>query len=110
MPRPVTIEDTVSFRTVSGAAIHPDGGSIVFAVGEPFGGKDGSAPRSRLWTVSTGGGEPRPFTSGEGADAMPLWSPDGSRLAFLSGREPRYRQAGVRNPPRLRRGGAADPH
>ena len=87
MPRPVTIEDTVSFKTVSGAAIHPDGKSIVFAVGEPFGGASGTAPRSQLWTVSTQGGVARPFTSGAGADSMPLWSPDGSRLAFLSGRD-----------------------
>ncbi len=86
MPRPVTIEDTVSFRTVSSAAVHPDGNCTVYALGEPFG-NGGSSPRSQLWTVPASGGEPRPFTSGAGADALPLWSPDGSRLAFLSDRE-----------------------
>ncbi len=86
MPRPVTIADTVSFRTVSNAAIHPDGDIIVYALSEPFG-NGGNTPRSRLWVVKSDGGRPRPFTADTGSDTMPLWSPDGSRLAFLSDRE-----------------------
>jgi Tol biopolymer transport system component len=41
---------------------------------------------TNLWTVPIDGGEPRQFTSGN-KDSHPRWSPDGQRIAFISGRE-----------------------
>lgn len=42
--------------------------------------------RSRIWMVSTAGGEPILFTTGRGRDTTPRWSPDGRWLAFVSDR------------------------
>jgi len=48
-----------------------------------------------LFVVGVEGGEPRQLTDGDWDDLSPVWSPDGSRIAFISGRredrELRYR-------------------
>lgn len=41
----------------------------------------------RLWTVPWRGGRPRQLTTGRHADFAPLFSPDGTMVAFLSNRE-----------------------
>jgi dipeptidyl aminopeptidase/acylaminoacyl peptidase len=44
--------------------------------------------RSAVWTVGTAeGSEPSRFTWGQGKDSAPRWSPDGTKLAFLSDRD-----------------------
>jgi dipeptidyl aminopeptidase/acylaminoacyl peptidase len=43
--------------------------------------------RSQVWIAQTDGSEkPRPLTAGEKRDGNPSWSPDGTWLAFTSGR------------------------
>jgi dipeptidyl aminopeptidase/acylaminoacyl peptidase len=39
-----------------------------------------------LWVVDVATGEPRRLTSGASHDTSPAWSPDGSRIAFVSNR------------------------
>ena len=80
MPRTITIEDTVSFKSVSNAEIHPDGDLIVFTVSEPF--VDGSAfPRANIWAVPSDGGEPRALhvgpNVGRDASVVARWDPAG---------------------------------
>jgi len=41
---------------------------------------------SAIWRVPLDAGEPRQLSSGLGMDEKPRWSPDGTRLAFLSDR------------------------
>jgi len=55
-------------------AISPDGGTVVFSY------------RGNLWKVPAAGGTARPLTLHEGYDTSPVWSPDGSRIAFASDR------------------------
>ncbi|HEV2124932.1 MAG TPA: prolyl oligopeptidase family serine peptidase, partial [Chloroflexota bacterium] len=47
---------------------------------------------STIWVVSTDGSEPVQFTRGPKRDTAPRWSPDGTRLAFLSDREGKHAQ------------------
>jgi tricorn protease len=55
-------------------AISPDGRTIAFEY------------RGNLWKVSAEGGVASPLTVGESYNSMPVWSPDGSRIAFASDR------------------------
>lgn len=55
-------------------AVSPDGREIAFVSG------------GRIWTVSAAGGDARVLVSDGATDERPLWSPSGSRLAYISGR------------------------
>ena len=52
------------------AALSPDGASIALR------------HRGDLWVVDARGGEARPLVQGPAFEGNPVWSPDGSRVAF----------------------------
>jgi imidazolonepropionase-like amidohydrolase/Tol biopolymer transport system component len=73
-PRPPIAVAPDSFETKMprGAAVSPDGRSVVF---ETLG---------KLWIKPMAGGEPRRLTGDEAAmEAYPAWSADGKRIAFV---------------------------
>ncbi len=55
-------------------SLSPDGREIAFASG------------GDIWTVSADGGQAQLLVSDPATESRPLWSPDGSKLAFLSTR------------------------
>lgn len=81
--RAITFQDLISMHRLSEPQISPDGKWIAYAVSTP----DLEANKSvrNIWIVATSGGESRQLTR-SGSDARPRWSPDGKKLAFLSGR------------------------
>jgi dipeptidyl aminopeptidase/acylaminoacyl peptidase len=79
-------EDVGLLVDVGDPRVSPDGLTVAYVVTTID--LDANEYRSRIWLVSTDGlGEPRPFTSGAARDRSPRWSPDGTRLAFVTHRE-----------------------
>lgn len=73
--------DIVNLQHVSDPQISPDGRYVAFVKSAPEGGP-------HIWLVPTDGGSPaRPFILSEGVDVSPRWSPDGTKIAFLSDRK-----------------------
>ncbi|MBI4337501.1 MAG: S9 family peptidase [Chloroflexi bacterium] len=82
--RHITAEDLFAMRIASDPQLSPDGSTVAFVVTTVDQKED--RYHAAIWTVSTRGGQPAPFTSGLWRDHSPRWSPDGTRLAFISDR------------------------
>lgn len=80
-PRRLRIDDLGDLAVPSQPALSPDGSRVAYVLRT----LDLEADRNvdQLWLVGADGtGAPRLLTHGP-ADSAPVWSPDGSRLAFL---------------------------
>jgi dipeptidyl aminopeptidase/acylaminoacyl peptidase len=85
MSRGMIPTDLVRIQWVSDARLSPDGRLVAFTVTRLD--EEGDDDRSAIWVVPADGATPpRRFTGGVGKDSAPCWSPDGTRLAFLSDR------------------------
>ncbi|MEX2393650.1 MAG: S9 family peptidase, partial [Actinomycetota bacterium] len=84
--RGMTPEDVYELVTVGDPRVSPDGKTVAFVVTTID--RDESTYTSAIWMVPTdGSAKPRRFTFGDRRDASPRWSPDGTRLAFVSTRD-----------------------
>ncbi|HEX9774709.1 MAG TPA: S9 family peptidase [Actinomycetota bacterium] len=77
--------DVYRLTSVSDPRVSPDGRRAAYVVTTID--EEANDYRSAIWVVPLdGSAEPRRFTSGIARDASPRWSPDGSRIAFVSSR------------------------
>jgi len=84
--RPITHEDVWTFARLSAPALSPDGRQSAVVVTRPA--YDPTEQSADLWLLPTDGrGEPRQLTFSRAAEAAPVFSPDGTRLAFTVQRE-----------------------
>lgn len=89
-----TVEDVLAMKTAGQLAVSPDGEWIAFVVSS----RDLEEGRnhSNLWLMPAAGGEAIELTHGGTSERSPAWAPDGSWLAFLSGRESPAQVWGIR--------------
>src|SRR5579862_6705358 len=80
----VTFGDMSAMARISEPAISPDGRWVAYTVATPDLAANGM-PRN-IWLASTSGDAPPRALTSTGKDSRPQWSPDSSRIAFLSGR------------------------
>lgn len=84
--RPITHEDLWTFARLSPPALSHDGTQAAVVVTQPA--YDPAEQSADLWLLPTAErGEPRQLTFSKAAEAAPVFSPDGSQLAFTVQRE-----------------------
>ena len=83
--RRVVPDDLYALQFVGDPQPSPDGSRVAFVVTTADEREDGY--HSRIWLVATDGdAAPVPLTAGTKKDTSPRWSPDGTRLVFVSNR------------------------
>lgn len=86
MAAKLTVEDVLDLRTLSDVDVSRDGRRVAFVV-RPSTSEAGASPEGRIWIADLDSDRaPYEATRGPGNDALPRWSPNGSKLAFASDR------------------------
>ena len=78
-------KDVFDLEYASDPRISPDGSQVVYV--RNFFDIMKDRQRSNLWVVGADGKNHRPLTSGNRNDASPRWSPDGTKLLYVSSSE-----------------------
>ena len=81
-PRILAGADLFNFEVASDAQIAPDGKTIVYVRRANDIMTDRT--RSSIWSIDVVSGEQTPLAAGPGSHGQPRWSPDGSKLAYIS--------------------------
>jgi len=76
--------DVFALQTAQDPQISPDGSTIVYV--RHFADIMSDRRYSNLWLVDFDGTNHRPLTTGHFNDSSPRWSPDGTRLLYISNR------------------------
>lgn len=79
---PMSVEDIFRLEWAGDPQISPDGRNIVYE--RRFMDIKADVRRSNLWLLDAGGRDHRPLTTGSSTDSSPRWSPDGSRIVYVS--------------------------
>ena len=86
----LTVNHYLDFETVAGATISPDGKRIIYT--RRFVDRQKDAHETALWMMNADGSENRFLAKG----ASPVWSPDGTRIAYVAEGAPKGAQLFVR--------------
>jgi len=90
-----TVDQILSLKRAGSPEISPDGRSVAYTVRETN--WDDNAYETEIWLADAASGATRQLTNAKKSSQSPAWSPDGSRLAFISDRTD-TRQIYVINP------------
>lgn len=82
--RAIRANDLYNIRAAGSVALSPDGRRLAYVVTQIDSAEN--AYYSHIWMADLEGGPPRQLTRGNVRDRNPVWSPDGSMLAFVSAR------------------------
>lgn len=83
-PQPAfSVNDLLGVKRVSDPQLSPDGRTVAFAIGVVN--KDANRVISQIYTVSLDGTNLKQITTGDRSNSSARWSPDGSRIAYVTG-------------------------
>jgi dipeptidyl aminopeptidase/acylaminoacyl peptidase len=83
--KPFTINELITIRRVGDPQLSPDGKWVAYTITDTD--KAANRRTTQIYMVSAKGGEARQLTREKTSSSQPRWSPDGSRLAFISARD-----------------------
>ena len=78
----LTAMDEFQLQIATDPQISPDGKKIVYVRG--FADSMTDKRYANLWIINADGSDHRPISTGNRTDGSPRWSPDGTRIAYLS--------------------------
>jgi dipeptidyl aminopeptidase/acylaminoacyl peptidase len=84
-----SVDDLLTLNVVSDAQVSPGGDRVLYCVSENGTEKGHRSPASRVWVQGKANSAPEQVTFGPYSDRQPRWSPDGTRVSFLSDRQKR---------------------
>jgi dipeptidyl aminopeptidase/acylaminoacyl peptidase len=96
-----TVDQILSLQRAGAPQLSPDGHSVAYTVQRTN--WDDNAYETDIWLADVASGQTRQLTTSKKSSTAPAWSPDGSRIAFISDRSEK-RQMYVIDP----RGGEAE--
>ena len=78
-----TFDDMMNVRRVGDPQLSPDGRVVAYTVGVVN--KAENRTLTHIYTVNIDGSNPRQITKGNASSSSPRWSPDGRRMAYVTG-------------------------
>jgi len=87
MVKGIDPQEILSLKILTDSQISPDGSLVAFVASDNYKEEATPKPKANISVASNQGNPVRQFSSGHRTDYLPRWSPDGTKLAFLSDRE-----------------------
>lgn len=80
---PFSIEELLKVRRVGDPQVSPDGRMVAFTIGDVN--FDANRVITHIYVMPISGGSMKQLTKGESSATSPRWSPDGKKIAYVTG-------------------------